>query len=106
MQDSIYNCKFCHGKNHFAKDFMLRKLSEKKEGEDDEEYHMCKVEEMMKKKTSNIVMNVLVVQENVLDDEFGGVEVWSTYSEDEELCKATHGKALVVKESNAEIAGK
>ncbi|XP_052623195.1 uncharacterized protein LOC128128391 [Lactuca sativa] len=57
--DSGYNCNYCHDKNHFAKDCMLRKLAEKRDGEDDEE--------------------------NLDKHEFGGVEVWSTDSEDEEL---------------------
>ncbi|XP_052627139.1 uncharacterized protein LOC128133664 [Lactuca sativa] len=35
---------------------------------------------------------------NTVDDEFGGVEVWSTDSEDEEVRKPTHGRALLVKE--------
>ena len=43
-------------------------------------------------------MNVLIVQETADEDEFGGVEVWSTDSEDEEVRKPTHGKAYVAKE--------
>ncbi|XP_052626769.1 uncharacterized protein LOC128133398 [Lactuca sativa] len=35
-----------------------------------------------------------------VDDDFGGVEVWSTNSEDEEVRKPTHGRALLVKEEN------
>ena len=41
--DSGYDCNYYHGKNHFAKDFMLRKLAEKREGEDDEAYYMRKL---------------------------------------------------------------
>nr|KAJ0226213.1 hypothetical protein LSAT_V11C100043120 [Lactuca sativa] len=80
-----YDCNFCHDKNHFAKDCMLRKISEKKEGEDDEAYHMRKLEEIKKKKAYNNSMNALIVQENVVDDKFGGAEVWSKDSEDEEM---------------------
>ena len=61
MGDSGYDCNFCHGKNHFAKDCMLRKLSEKKEGEDDESYYMQKLEEIKKKKATNNSMNALIV---------------------------------------------
>ena len=43
-------------------------------------------------------MNALIVQENADEDEFGGVEVQSTDSEDEEVRKPTHGKACVEKE--------
>ena len=43
-----------------------------------------KLEEIQKKKArSNNTMNALIVQENNVDDEFGGVEVWSTDTEDE-----------------------
>ncbi|XP_052625848.1 uncharacterized protein LOC128132888 [Lactuca sativa] len=67
--DSRYDCNYCHGKNRFAKDCMLRK-------------------EM----------------ENADDDVFGGVEVWSTDSEDEEVRNPTHGKDYVAKEEGS--AGK
>ncbi|XP_052625810.1 uncharacterized protein LOC128132855 [Lactuca sativa] len=60
------------------------KTDEKREGEDDEAYYMRKLEEVKKKKASNSSMNALIVQENAREDEFGGVEVWSTESEDEE----------------------
>ena len=35
------------------------------------------------------------------DDEFGGVQVWSTDSEDDEVRKPTHGKAYVAKSGDA-----
>ena len=79
---------------------MLRKLSEKKEGEDDEAYHMRKMEEIKKKKATNNSMNALIMQENVVDDEFGGMEVWSIESEDEEVRKPMHGRAFVAKEDS------
>ncbi|KAL7609655.1 hypothetical protein Lser_V15G12997 [Lactuca serriola] len=60
------------------------KTDEKREGEDDEAYYMRELEEVKKKKASNSSMNALIVQENAREDEFGGVEVWSTESEDEE----------------------
>ena len=44
------------------------------------------------------------MQGNIVDDEFGGVEDWPTDSEDEEVRKPTHGRALLVKEEN--VAGK
>ena len=59
--NSGYDCNLCHGKNHFAKDCMLRKLSEKKDGEDDEAYHLCKLEEIKKNKTTNNSMNALIL---------------------------------------------
>ena len=103
--DSGYDYNFCHSKNHFAKDYMLRKLFEKKDGEDDEAYHLRKLEEIKKKTISNS-MNALIVQENIVDDEFEGVEVWSTDFEDEEVRKPTHGKVFVAKEDNIEFAGR
>ena len=41
-----------------------------------------------------------------MDDEFGGVEVWSTDSEDEEVRKPSHGRAFVVKEDSIVFVGK
>ncbi|KAL7600855.1 hypothetical protein Lser_V15G25093 [Lactuca serriola] len=96
--DSGYDCNYCHGKNHFAKDCVLRKMAEKRDDEDDEAYYMRKLEEINKKKATNSSMNALIVQENADEDEFGGVEVWSTDYEDEEVRKPTHGKAYVAKE--------
>ena len=32
--DSRYNCNYCHGKNHVAKECTLRRKNEKNEGED------------------------------------------------------------------------
>ncbi|XP_052622916.1 uncharacterized protein LOC128128126 [Lactuca sativa] len=91
--DSGYDCNYCHDMNQFAKDYMLRKLAEKRDGEDDEAYYMRKLEEIKNKKTTNSAK-----------DEFGGVEVWSTDSEDEEVRKPTHGRAYVAKEAGS--AGK
>ncbi|XP_052623142.1 uncharacterized protein LOC128128382 [Lactuca sativa] len=68
--DSGYDCNYCHSKNHFAKDCVLRKM------------------------------------ENLDNDEFGGVEVWSTDSEDEEVTKPSHGRAYVAKEGVSSSAGK
>ena len=50
MGDSGYECNYCHEKNHLAKECMLRRLNEKKEGENDETYYMRKLEEIKKKK--------------------------------------------------------
>ncbi|XP_023755002.1 uncharacterized protein LOC111903469 [Lactuca sativa] len=71
--DSGFNCHFCGGKNHFAKDCVLRKMTEKNDNEDDEAYHLRKLEEIKKKKVvaNNNTMNALIVQENLMDDEFG-----------------------------------
>lgn len=88
---SRYYYNLFHGKNHFAKDCMLRKLVEKKDGEDDEAYQMCKLEEIKKKKSTNNSTNALIVQENMEEDEFGGVDVWSMDSEDEEVLMPMHG---------------
>lgn len=77
---------------------MLRRLNDKKVGADDEAYHLRTLEEIKKKKNNDNLMPILIVHENVTDSEFGGVEVWSTDSEDEEFRRPTHGKALVAKE--------
>ncbi|KAI3515944.1 hypothetical protein L1887_14850 [Cichorium endivia] len=41
--DSGYDCNYCHGKNHFAKDCMLRKQNEKKPQIKDEAYYARKM---------------------------------------------------------------
>ena len=106
MGDSGYDCNYCHGKNHLAKECMLRRMNEKKEGADDEAYYMRKLEETTKKNSNGKSMPVLIVQENVKENEFGGVEIWCTDSEDEEVRKPTHGRAVFEKEEGSEFDGK
>ena len=76
---------------------------EEKDEEKDEEANLLKrLEEIKTKKAAtNPSMNALVVQGLVDDDEFGGVQVWSTDSEDDEVRKPTHGKAYVAKSDDA-----
>ena len=92
------SCFYCGGKNHYAKDCVLKKMAEK----DEEASLMKKLEEIKRKKAAtNPSMNALIVQGSVDDDEFGGVQVWSTDSEDDEVRKPSHGKAYVVKEESS-----
>ncbi|XP_052623160.1 uncharacterized protein LOC128128385 [Lactuca sativa] len=99
--DLGFNCHYCGGKNHFAKDCMLRKQSEKNEEDDEEAKLVRRLEEIRKKKSGTTnTMNALIVQGNTVDDEFGGVEVWSTDSKDEKVRTPTHGRALLVKKEN------
>ena len=66
------SCYYCGGKNHYAKDCVLKKMAEK----DEEALLLKKLDEIRKKKsTANPSMNALIVQGSVADDEFGGVEV-------------------------------
>ncbi|XP_023759336.1 uncharacterized protein LOC111907759 [Lactuca sativa] len=51
-------------------------------------------------------MNAVIVQGNIIDDEFRGIEVWSTDSEDEEVRKPTDGRAFVEKEGNSKSGGR
>ncbi|KAI3508867.1 hypothetical protein L1887_23887 [Cichorium endivia] len=101
LRDSDYDCHYCHGKNHFAKECLLRKQNEKKEQVKDEAYYAQKIEEPRKKDTSN-AKPTFMVQE---DDEDGAVEVWSTDLEDEELRKPTHGRCLMVQTNVSEQQG-
>ena len=105
MGDSGYECNYCNGKNHLENDCMLRRLNEKKEGEDDETYHLRKVEEIKKKKNANKSMSALIVQENNPDDEFGRVELCSIDSEDEEVRMPTHGRSFIAKEKDSQFGG-
>ena len=36
----------------------------------------------------------LIVQENVAENRFGGVDIWSTDSVDDEVRRLTHGRAF------------
>ncbi|XP_052625874.1 uncharacterized protein LOC128132911 [Lactuca sativa] len=101
--DSGFDCHYCGGKNHFAKDCMLKNKTEKIDDDDKEASVLRRLEEINKRKSvaNNITMNALIVQDTGNHDEFGGVEVWSTDSEDEEVRKPTHGKAMLVKEEPA-----
>jgi len=66
---------------------------------------MKKLEEIKRKKAAtNPSMNALIVQGSVEDDEFGGVQVWATDSEDDEVRKPSHGKAYVAR--GGESSGK
>ncbi|KAI3523775.1 hypothetical protein L1887_02171 [Cichorium endivia] len=99
--DSGYECHYCHGKNHFAKECLLRRQNEKKEKEKDEAYYVQKIEELRKKDKST-AKPAFVVQE---DDEDGMVEVWLTDSEDDEVRKPTHGRCLMVQNGVSEQRG-
>ena len=70
------NCHYCGGKNHYAKDCVLKKMAEKDEEKDEEALLMKKLEEIKRKKaTANPSMNALIVQGSAADDEFCGVQV-------------------------------
>ncbi|KAL7586974.1 hypothetical protein Lser_V15G40724 [Lactuca serriola] len=100
--DSGVSCYYCGGKNHYANDCVLKKMAEKDKEKDEEALLQKKLDEIRKKKsTANPSMNALIVQGSVVDDEFGGVEVWSTDSEDDEVRKPSHGKACVAKEESS-----
>ena len=71
------NCYYYGGKNHYAKDCVLKKMAEKDEEKDEEAMSMKKLEEIKRKKaTANLSMNALIVQGSAADDKFGGVQVW------------------------------
>ena len=72
--DSGVSCYYCGGKNHYAKDCVLKKMAEKDEEKDEEGILMKKLEEIKRKKAAtNPSMNALIVQGSAEDDEFGGV---------------------------------
>ncbi|KAI3496474.1 hypothetical protein L1887_38838 [Cichorium endivia] len=100
LGDSGYDCHYCKGKNHFIKDFLLRKQTEKEQVKD-EAYYAKKIADL-KKEDASIIKSAFVVQE---DNEYGVVEVWSTDSDDEEVRKPTHGRCFVVKNDSSELRG-
>ncbi|KAI3510079.1 hypothetical protein L1887_25606 [Cichorium endivia] len=95
--DSCYNCHYCKGKNHFAKDCLLGKQNEKKEQVKNKAYYAQKIKDL-KKKEASIAKPTFVVQEV---DENGIVEVWSMDSEDEEVqeCEAVVNKVRFILKS-------
>ncbi|KAI3503712.1 hypothetical protein L1887_32161 [Cichorium endivia] len=80
--DSGYDCNYCHGKNHFAKDCMLRKQNEKKPQVKDEAYYARKLEEA-RVKTKDLALMAA-------NDRQGSYQVWSSDSDDEEVRKPSH----------------
>ena len=106
MRDSSYNCNYCHGKKHLAKECMQRRLKDKKEGEDDEAYYLRKLQEIKRKKNADNTMHALIFQENEAEDEFGRVEVWSTDSEDEEVRRPSHGRSFIAKDEGLQLHGR
>ncbi|XP_052620365.1 uncharacterized protein LOC128126460 [Lactuca sativa] len=63
--DSGFDCHYCGGNNHFAKDCMLRKKEEKINEEDEEASLLRRLEEIKKRKSAanNTTMNALIVQD-------------------------------------------
>ncbi|KAI3708662.1 hypothetical protein L2E82_37981 [Cichorium intybus] len=80
--DSGYDCNYCHGKNHFAKDCMLRKQNEKKPQVKDEAYYARKMEEV-RVRTKDLALMAA-------DDRQGSYQVWSSDSDDDEVRKPSH----------------
>ena len=83
-EDSGYDCHFCNGKNHLAKDCMLKKKKEKENVTKDEAYY---VEKLANFRNLNVKgTNLLVTR-----DDAEGMEIWSSGSDDEEMLQPTHG---------------
>ncbi|KAI3740499.1 hypothetical protein L2E82_30957 [Cichorium intybus] len=80
--DSGYDCNYCHGKNRFAKDCMLRKQNEKKPQVKDEAYYARKMEEVRVRTKDLALMTA--------DDRQGSYQVWSSDSDDDEVRKPSH----------------
>ena len=68
LGDSDYDCNYCHGKNHLAKECILRRMREKKDKEDDKACYLRKIEDLRKKKNVDKAEPALMMQEDV--DEF------------------------------------
>ena len=82
------------------------KIEREKEGEDDEATYLRKLEEIKKKKSADNSMHALIMQENKDDDEFGSVEVWSTDSEDGEVCMPNYCRSFFVKAEDSHLGAK
>lgn len=64
LGDSGFDCNFCNGKNHFAKDCVLQMKSKKKVKNNDEAYYVKKIEDHKK---INIQGKALIVEEEESD---------------------------------------
>ncbi|KAI3499778.1 hypothetical protein L1887_35588 [Cichorium endivia] len=65
--DSGYDCNYCHVKNHFSKDCMLRKKNEKKPQMKDEAYYAMKLNEV-KEKTKDLSLMASVGSHGTYQD--------------------------------------
>ncbi|KAL4578457.1 hypothetical protein LXL04_014580 [Taraxacum kok-saghyz] len=84
LGDSGWDCNFCNGKNHLAKDCMLKKKKERENVTKDEAYYVTKLENFRN-------MNVKGTNLLVAKDAEEGMEIWSSGSDDEEMLRPTHG---------------
>ena len=66
MGDSAYDCNYCHGNNHLAKEYILRRISEKKHEEDDEAYYLRKIEELRKKKSVDSAKSAFIMRRMIM----------------------------------------
>ena len=103
LGDSGYDCHYCNGKNHLAKDCVLRRKQEKEDVVKDEAYYAQKIANLKLKKPTG---NAMIV-ETVHSDSEGNMEVWSSGSDDEEMRRPTHGiksKCFVARSVDSESA--
>ncbi|KAL4590457.1 hypothetical protein LXL04_003387 [Taraxacum kok-saghyz] len=83
LGDSSWDCNYCNGRNHLAKDCMLKKKKDRENVTKDEAYY---VEKLANFRNLNVKgTNLLAAREA---DE--GMEIWSSGSEDEEMMRPTH----------------
>lgn len=83
--DSGYDCIYCNGNDHLARDCMLKKKEEKKEKVKDEAYYAMKM-----KKPKEKSKNHSLVAENLNEDE-GIYQIWVSRSDDNEVRHPMHG---------------
>ncbi|KAI3767811.1 hypothetical protein L2E82_18230 [Cichorium intybus] len=91
--DSGYDCNYCHRKNHFTKDCMLRKQNEKKPQVKDETYYARKMKEV-RVRTKDLALMAA-------DDHQGSYQVWSSDSDDDEVRKPTHSAFMAYDVGNS-----
>ena len=82
--DSGYDCNYFNGKNHLAKDCMLKKKKERENVTKDEAYYVTKLENFRNLNVKDV--NLVVANET---DE--SMDIWSSGSDDEEMMRPTHG---------------
>ncbi|XP_023745018.1 uncharacterized protein LOC111893181 [Lactuca sativa] len=83
--DSGMDCHYCNGSNHLENDCMHRKKDEKKNRIKDEAYYVERLEEMRTK-----AKNLYLVAEGEHEND-GTYQIWSSGSDDEEMCNPKHG---------------
>lgn len=98
---SGFGCNYCDGKNHFAKECILRKKNENRDKEKYEAFYVTKIKDLQKIKLGE---KALTMEDD--NNNNGYVDVWLTDFVDKEVRKQTHGACFIVNKFEEGSGGK